>query len=422
MALLSLLRMSYRGRIAAAHLEHGFRGEASMADAAFVENHCRELGVDCYVKHVDVASCRLKGESPETAGRRIRYEFFDEISDKENLPFIATAHNAGDVVETVTHHFFRGTGIAGLSGIAERRGAVVRPLINCSREDLRRFLRAGGIQWREDETNVENCYTRNKIRNELLPLVRSNLNGSVDRSIVGLAGECSLASSGARDEADVLLRLVARDHPFALAAWDSRAARRLSDAQLPATLRAQADMLGLPVADRKRIEEACRLIRGRGRRRFQWAGDVELCCGNALSGWMERRLLEPPGTTCVKLGDGDGFDVEWGPWTIGLRMKRPDSPGQLKRGISRIELPSHDASGTVEISDANSFMKKNNSGFHVKIPWWSSYNTPVISWKSENSFESQIPGFRGNVRGEGVYVIIAQVFARKRRRAKEEKF
>ena len=416
MAMLALLRMSYGGRIVAAHLEHGFRGEASLEDAKFVEDFFRASGIPCHVRHADVASLRLKGESSETAGRRVRYEFFSEMLERENLPFIATAHNAGDVVETVAHHFFRGTGIAGLSGISERRGRVVRPVLNCTREDLRLFLREAGIPWREDDTNGENIYTRNKLRNGLLPWARSNLNEAADRSILGLADECSRVSANLRTEAENILRLVGRDHPFALAAWDAEATRRLSDTQMPSALRAQAEILGLPVIDRRRMELACEMIRGGGRGRFQWAGDVEVCGGHSLLGWIRRGLLDSPGAEEITLADGGAREVTWGPWPVELEMRRHDhthaSAGN--HGRSKTEFMACDASGIVEISDADSFMKKNNRAFHVKIPWWSARNTPVLSWKSENSFGKWLPGTRREVRGEGAYAIIAHVFVRER--------
>jgi tRNA(Ile)-lysidine synthase len=414
MALLSLLRISYKGRIAAAHLEHGFRGASSMADAEFVTDFCREAGITCHVRHVDVAACRLKGESDETAGRRIRYEFFSEVLDMEGLCFVATAHNAGDVAETMAHHFFRGSGIAGLSGITERRSGIVRPLLKCSGEDLRKFLLEGGIPWREDVTNGENHYTRNKIRNQLFPWVRSNINEAADRALLGLADECSCVASKLKTEAGILLRLIARDHPFALAAWDSRASRRLSETQLPSVLRLQADLLGLPIIDRKRIASLCELIKSGRRARFQWAGETEICCDNSVTGWIERGNLKSPGEISVAMSEGERVRAPWGPWTIDLELKKRGDIGDgvLKCGSRRVAIPSVDAEGIATIFDANSFMKKNNSVFHVKMPWWNTYNTPVISWKSENSFENWLPGEKAKMHTEGVYVIIARVFAK----------
>ena len=413
MALLSLARMAFKGRIVAAHLEHGLRGEASVADARFVEEHCRRHGIVCHTRHRNVAAGRMKGESCEAAGRNMRYEFFEEIRRSENLPFVATAHNAEDAVETVTHHFFRGTGVAGLSGIAGLRGYIVRPLLRCGRDDLRAFLRERGIPWREDETNALNHYTRNKIRNELMPWVRSNINEAADRALLGLADECSELSGCLASEAAVFLRLVARDHPFALAAWDAPAARRLSDIQLTAVLRLQASLLDLPVLDRHRTVELCGLVRRGVRARFQWAGNVEVCCDKALLGWITRDMLTSPPEVRAALSDAEAepFSVRWGPWTLASRIRRVLSAGTDYRapGVWRGRMFSRDNCGILSISDANSFMGENKTSFHAKIPWWSARLTPFISWKSENSSVDWLPGVRKEVRDGGDYVIIADV-------------
>jgi tRNA(Ile)-lysidine synthase len=409
MALLSLVRMAFKGRIAAAHLEHGLRGEASIADARFVGEYCRTHGIACHVRHRNVASSRMKGESCETAGRRIRYEFFEEVRRIENLPFVATAHNAEDAAETLTHHFFRGTGIAGLSGITGIRGHIVRPLVRCGREELRMFLRERGVLWREDETNALNHYTRNKIRNELMPWVRSNINEAADRALLGLADECSGLSRRLESEAAVFLRLVARDHPFALAAWDTPAVRRLSDTQILDVLRLQASLLNLPVLGRQRTVELRGLVRRGARARFQWAGNVEVCCDRALLGWVTRDMFEsPPGARTV-LSEAAPISLRWGPWTLTFRLVRRAGADCRVWGVWRGLMSSKDNCGILSISAANSFKEKNNMGFHVKIPWWSAHLTPFISWESENSSAVWLPGVRKEVRGDGDYVIIADV-------------
>jgi tRNA(Ile)-lysidine synthase len=420
MALLSLLRMVFEGRIMAAHLDHGLRGEASRADAEFAENFCLILGIPCFVRRTDVFNDRKKGESVETAGRRARYEFFGEICERENLPFVATAHNAGDSAETVVYRAFRGSGIAGLAGISERRANIVRPLINCLREDLRLFLREKGIPWREDETNGENHYVRNRIRNGLMPWVRANLNESADRALLGLAGECSRVSAALGTEADVLLRLVERPHPFALAAWDARAARRLSDIQLPEVIRRQGEELRLPVLDRNRIAGLCGLMRGKERRRFQWARDVEVCCGGPMIGWLPGDFFKPPGEARLSIGAGETAEVKWGPWTMLFESKL--SLGARLGGVWKTALPSADGSCAITVSDADNFFKKNNSLFDVKIPWWSARNTPVVSCESGEIRHDWLPGTRYTVRKASDYVIIADVFASARTRFKGERF
>jgi tRNA(Ile)-lysidine synthase len=411
MALLSLARMAFKGRIAAAHLEHGLMGETSIADARFVEEYCRTHGIACHVRRQDVAASRMKGESCESAGRKIRYEFFEEIRRIENLPFVATAHNAEDAAETMAHHFFRGTGVAGLSGITGLRGNIVRPLVRCGRDDLRAFLRERGIPWREDETNALNHYTRNKIRNELMPWVRSNINKAADRAMLGLADECSGLSGRLASEAAVFLRLVARPHPFALAAWDAPAAMRLSDIQMPEVLRLQASSLGLPVLDRHRTLELCRLVRRGARARFQWAGNAEICCGKTLLGWVTRDMLESPPEARAALSEAKPVSLRGGPWALTFRLVRRAGADYRASGVWRGHLVSRDNCGILSISDANSFIGKNKTDFHVKIPWWSASLTPFISWESENSSADWLPGVRKEVRGDGDYVIIADVCA-----------
>jgi tRNA(Ile)-lysidine synthase len=411
MALLSLARIAFKGRVAAAHLEHGLRGEASVADARFVGEYCRTNGIPCHIRRQNVAAGRMKGESCETAGRRIRYEFFDEIRRLENLPFVVTAHNAEDAAETLTHHFFRGTGVAGLSGITGLRGHIARPLVRCGRDDLREFLRERGIPWREDETNALNHYTRNRIRNQLMPWVRSNINEAADRALLGLADECSALSRCLASEAAVFLRLVARDHPFALAAWDAPAARRLPDIQLPEVLRLQASLLGLPVLDRHRTRELCGLVRRGARARFQWAGNVEICCDKTLLGWVTRGMLESPPEARSVLSETNPASLRWGPWTLESRLVRRIGADYPVSGLWRGLMISRDNCGILSISGVNSFMGKNKTGFHVKIPWWSAPLTPFISWESENSIADWLPGVRKKMCGEGDYVIITNVCA-----------
>ena len=295
MALLTLLLRCSGGRVEAAHLEHGLRGDASAADARFVRDHCQRVGVRCHIRYARVGDCRRRGESSEAAGRRLRYEFLVEIARDRELPFIATGHNVEDRVETVLFNLFRGTGLAGLAGIPEVTRfdfapdrAVVRPLIDCTRGDLRLYLAAREIPWREDGTNDENLYSRNRIRNELLPWVRRNLNQRAEEVLTGLARECDALNASIEAEAREKLGAIAVEFPVALAAWDIRAARRLPVEQLSHLIRSQGRALSLPVLDRCRTLELCGLIRRSGRWRFQWAGDIEVCAAKPLLGWVRR--------------------------------------------------------------------------------------------------------------------------------------
>jgi hypothetical protein len=314
----------------------------------------------------------------------------------------------------MAYHFFRGTGIAGLSGISGRRDNIVRPLINCSRGDLRLFLREAGVPWREDETNEENHYTRNKIRNQLLPWVRSNINESADRVLLGLADESASLAEASKNEASVSLALISRYHPFAMASWDTPAVRRLSPLQLSAAVREQAAMLSLPAIDRKRLVELCRLITGGSGWRFQWAGDVEVCGDNSMIGWITRGLLIPPAAADVPVSIGERVTVEWGAFSAEFELKRREPAECRKTNVWSAFIPSCRDSCSVAISSVHEFIKKNNFAPSVKIPWWSAHNTPIISWKGDNIIEAWLPGTRNAVRNYGDYVIIAKVFAQLR--------
>jgi tRNA(Ile)-lysidine synthase len=416
MALLSLLRIAFKGRIAAAHLEHGLRGASSLADAEFVKSYCRGAGVECFTASGDIPANRLKGESDETAGRRIRYEFFARVSEREGLPFIATAHNAGDVVETVAHRVFRGAGVAGMSGISPRRGAIVRPLINCGREELRRFLRESGVPWREDETNEENHYVRNRIRNQLLPWVRSNINEAADGAVLGFAGECAAISSELKRDAEGLLPLISRTHPFADAAWDAEAARRLSAARLSAALREQGARISLPVLDRRRTEELAGLIRRGGRWRFQWALDAEVCGGGSLIGWIKRKFLTPPDDVEIVLETPSRTSADWGVWRMEFSVV-PASEARPRKGVWSAAFSVRSLPRAIKISSAAAA-----GGLEIlpRIPWWAAYNFPVVAPPDGN--EKWIPGTRYFVRNSGDYVIIAKAFRFEGRTPEGEKF
>ncbi|MDR3321142.1 MAG: tRNA lysidine(34) synthetase TilS [Synergistaceae bacterium] len=411
MALLELLRRFYSGGLAAAHLEHGFRGEPSLADAVFVAGYCEKIGIPCFVKHGDVLSHRLPGESAEMAGRRARYEFFFELLDREGLSYVATAHNSGDVVETMLLNLFRGTGIKGLAGIAGRRGRVVRPVIACSRDDLRQFLADSGIQWREDETNAENHYLRNRIRNQLLPWLRSNLNESADGVLLGLAGECEAAGVENERDAAGLLLWVKRRSPIALAAWDTATARRLPPVSLSSAIRAQGRELSLPTLDRRRLDELRRLM-SRSGWRFQWADDIEVCGAGGIIGWIRRGDLIPPPPVRAEIAPGEVLCLEWGGWRVELRSLERGAAPFREKGAWSAQLPADGACAVAisSLADTSVGGAPVNSVILREIPWWSRPRMPILQWTGKNIGGSWIPGILGCMQDNGSYVIIAKVF------------
>ena len=121
--------------------------------------------------------------STEEAGRKVRYDFFNEISVEQNCAKIATAHNSNDNVETVLMNMIRGSGLTGLKGIEAKRGNIIRPLIEITRSEIEEFCIENDIKPRHDESNDETTYTRNKIRLELIPYIQKNINSNAVNNI-----------------------------------------------------------------------------------------------------------------------------------------------------------------------------------------------------------------------------------------------
>ena len=157
--------------LTAVHIHHGLRGADADADADFVLKLCASLEIPCIVRRYDVrAEARTRGIGEEEAGRLLRYAAFAEIAGEDGR--IAVAHHQNDQAETLLMRLCRGTGLKGLTGMAPVRGNICRPLLFCSREELEGYCRENALRWREDASNREEIYTRNKLRLRVLPLLR----------------------------------------------------------------------------------------------------------------------------------------------------------------------------------------------------------------------------------------------------------
>lgn len=165
--ILNLIREEYGFTLCAAHVNHGLRGESADRDQRFVEEKCREAGVEVRVLRADVASlARERGEGLEECGRKTRYEFFNSI---EKNAIIATAHNLDDAIETFIFNFTRGSALRGLRSIPAKRENVVRPLISCAKAEILDYCARNSIDYVTDETNADVAYSRNRIRFNVLP-------------------------------------------------------------------------------------------------------------------------------------------------------------------------------------------------------------------------------------------------------------
>jgi len=164
-------------KIYVAHINHGIREEAK-SDAEYVRKFCAENHIEFYLKEINVIQVSKNEKiSTEEAGRKVRYSFFEDILNKVNGNKIATAHTASDNAETILMNLMRGTGTTGLKGIQPKRNnKYIRPLIECNRKEIEEYCKNANLNPRHDKTNDENIYTRNKIRNILIPFIEKEFN------------------------------------------------------------------------------------------------------------------------------------------------------------------------------------------------------------------------------------------------------
>ena len=155
----------------AAHCNFHLRGEESDGDEMFVREFAEKNGIQCFVKQFETEQYAVKiGISIEMAARELRYAWFEELRQQLGYDKIAVAHHADDQAETFFINLLRGAGLRGLKGMLPQNGVIVRPLLWASREQIRQYAVENQIVWREDHTNAESVYLRNKIRNQLLPV------------------------------------------------------------------------------------------------------------------------------------------------------------------------------------------------------------------------------------------------------------
>lgn len=162
--------------LCAAHVNHSLRPEADR-DAEFVTKISQTLGIMCYTEKADVSGYAKDHKmSFETAGREIRYSFFEKVARQVKHPVIATAHTANDSAESFFMHLLRGSGLTGLTGIQPVRGNIIRPMIEISRQEIETYCTAHTIEIAHDSTNDCDDYTRNDIRHNVLPAILQRCN------------------------------------------------------------------------------------------------------------------------------------------------------------------------------------------------------------------------------------------------------
>lgn len=178
-----------------AHVNHMIRKQAE-EETKYVQQFCKKIEVPCFIKYANITKMSQEQKlGTEEMGRKVRYEFFEEIAKKTKSNKIATAHNSNDNVETVMMNLLRGSGISGLKGIeikCSRENSklqgndkieYIRPILECARNEIEKYCQQKGLGPKIDDTNQENIYTRNKIRNELIPYLQKEFNPNIIQTL-----------------------------------------------------------------------------------------------------------------------------------------------------------------------------------------------------------------------------------------------
>jgi tRNA(Ile)-lysidine synthase len=207
--------------IVVAHLDHGLRGTAGAADARFVAAMAEDLGLACVVERTDVAaSARAEHRSLEDSARRARYGFLRRVAAEVRAARICTGHTRDDQAETVILHFLRGSGLDGLAGMLPLTGDIARPLLAVTRAESEAYCAARGWAPRQDATNADLRFARNRVRHQMLPLLEAfnpNLRATLTRNATLLADDAACLESLADDAWSRVARITSTDdHEIAL--------------------------------------------------------------------------------------------------------------------------------------------------------------------------------------------------------------
>lgn len=185
--------------LSAFHLNHCLRGEESDRDESFVRGLCERLRVPLVVERIDIsAEAQKRGESIELCARNIRYELYEKYASG----VVAVAHTESDNLETVVYNLARGSAIKGLGGIPPVRGKIIRPLIECTRDEVEAWLQKEKFPFVTDSSNLTDDYTRNYIRHNIVPKLKS-LNASVEQTV-------SANCESIREDADFLVGMATK--------------------------------------------------------------------------------------------------------------------------------------------------------------------------------------------------------------------
>lgn len=282
--ILSSIQDKYNIKLMAAHVNHCLRGEESDRDEKFVLEYCINNNIAVKSKKINISeTAQNTREGVEQCGRRIRYEFFDSLSDKG---VIATAHTLSDSLETMLFNLARGTTLKGLCGIPPVRDNIVRPLIECTRQEIEEFCKNNNIPYVDDSTNFDDIYTRNHIRLNIIPQL-DRINPKFYDAIL----RCSNSLSEDEDYLSNLSKALVRDAKTE----KGFSADVLTDAHPAVRKRALSYIIrqktGAPL-DNKNIEAVDLLLKREGTLQIHSGIVVEVKAGVLFFPFMQK--IEPP--------------------------------------------------------------------------------------------------------------------------------
>jgi len=225
-------------QLSVVHVEHGMRGAESIEDAGFVQALAQTLGLPFHIHRANVPAIQ---DNQEQAARHVRHGFFEQLIRAGVVDRIATGHTRGDQSETVLYRILRGSGLAGLAGILPvTKEGLVRPLLEIGRTEIEAWLGERDIAWREDASNENRVYARNRLRHEILPLLRETFNPNLDETLSNMA-------------------TVARDEELY---WESTLSLPPPPVPSPQTLEVEQLTSTLPAVARRMIRRAIAQARG----------------------------------------------------------------------------------------------------------------------------------------------------------------
>ncbi len=257
--LLSLQSELSLGAVTAVHINHGLRGAEAVRDQEFVESLCNRLAVPLTVHTCHVAEiAREKRCGVEEAGREVRYAFFEK--EVKNGAFVATAHTASDNVETLLLHLCRGSGLHGLTGIPPVRGNIVRPLLDCTREEIEAYCAEQNLAFVNDSTNTDVAYARNRIRQRVLPELKA-INPQAEAAITRLICRAREWDTAITKQAETIVEEAKAED----GCYRRQVLQELQPELLSAVLRCILSEHGKQRGSEKHILEAAALVHGGGR-------------------------------------------------------------------------------------------------------------------------------------------------------------